>query len=244
MSIERHVTILSLISFSAAYFDQRSVESLGVIDDIPGVGGIAVPEGYFRSARAMKGRRDEHRRGPGGQLLGPVADYSQPLSAAPGALYTIFPSSNLGSSSTPEPRSPSTNQSALHHHPHYGSSRTMTSTESSSTHPSSYPRQVPNRPATLHPSSADNLNHSPPHSSVSINRTEQLPILVPLEDLEACSKTWRDPTDEQFLRQLTERSGHFASRSRHSSMESDVGQDRPAHTQFQEGTAVTHPRRY
>ncbi|KAI0317953.1 Gti1/Pac2 family-domain-containing protein, partial [Amylostereum chailletii] len=35
-----------------AYFNQRTVDNLGRIDDVPDVGRMAVPEGLFRSARA------------------------------------------------------------------------------------------------------------------------------------------------------------------------------------------------
>lgn len=39
---------------SAAYFSQTTLDSLGTIDSIPGVGDVPVPEGIFKSARAGK----------------------------------------------------------------------------------------------------------------------------------------------------------------------------------------------
>ncbi|KAI0065243.1 hypothetical protein BV25DRAFT_1799341, partial [Artomyces pyxidatus] len=42
-----------------AYFNQRTIDDLGTVDDVPNVGRIQVPEGLFRSARAVKGKRDD-----------------------------------------------------------------------------------------------------------------------------------------------------------------------------------------
>ncbi|KAH9983145.1 Gti1/Pac2 family-domain-containing protein, partial [Russula compacta] len=41
-----------------AYFNQRTVDELTSIEDVPNVGRIPVPEGLFKSARATKSRRD------------------------------------------------------------------------------------------------------------------------------------------------------------------------------------------
>ncbi|KAJ3001731.1 hypothetical protein NUW54_g6247 [Trametes sanguinea] len=40
-----------------AYFSQTTIDSLGTIDDIPGVGDVVVPEGWFKSARASKANK-------------------------------------------------------------------------------------------------------------------------------------------------------------------------------------------
>ncbi|EGN92518.1 hypothetical protein SERLA73DRAFT_172849 [Serpula lacrymans var. lacrymans S7.3] len=42
-----------------AYFSQQKLQQLNTIDDVPGVTGVPVPEGWFRSARAAKPRRDD-----------------------------------------------------------------------------------------------------------------------------------------------------------------------------------------
>ncbi|TFY75674.1 hypothetical protein EWM64_g8340, partial [Hericium alpestre] len=76
-----------------AYFNQRSVDKLGLVENIPDVGRATIPDGLFRSARSNKGRRDDPRRTPsGGQLMGP-GDQGQLPPPTAGALYTIFPSS-------------------------------------------------------------------------------------------------------------------------------------------------------
>lgn len=41
-----------------AYFSQQRLEELNTIDNIRGVGDVVVPDGWFRSARAGKARRD------------------------------------------------------------------------------------------------------------------------------------------------------------------------------------------
>ncbi|KAI0030358.1 Gti1/Pac2 family-domain-containing protein [Vararia minispora EC-137] len=87
-----------------AYFNQRTVDSLGKIDDVPGVGGLAVPENLFRSARAVKGRKEDIRRSMG-QIIGPVSQQSFSPSTGSGALYTIFPS-NAQHEPTPLTREP------------------------------------------------------------------------------------------------------------------------------------------
>ncbi|TFY53463.1 hypothetical protein EVJ58_g9438, partial [Rhodofomes roseus] len=50
-----------------AYFSQTTLDSLGTIDDIPNVGDVPAPEGWFRSARASKGKRAEN--GSGDELV-------------------------------------------------------------------------------------------------------------------------------------------------------------------------------
>lgn len=57
---------------TAAYFSQTTLDSLGTIDSIPGVGDVHVPEGWFRSARASKSKRaDQHS---GDELVGTPQD--------------------------------------------------------------------------------------------------------------------------------------------------------------------------
>jgi len=46
-----------------AYFSQTTLDGLGTIDDIPGVGDLRVPEGWFKSARASKAKRPEPNSG-------------------------------------------------------------------------------------------------------------------------------------------------------------------------------------
>ncbi|KZT10265.1 uncharacterized protein LAESUDRAFT_644956 [Laetiporus sulphureus 93-53] len=46
-----------------AYFSQSTLDSLGTIDEIPNVGDVQVPEGWFKSARANKAKRNESNSG-------------------------------------------------------------------------------------------------------------------------------------------------------------------------------------
>src|SRR5688572_988264 len=47
-----------LMPFLAAYFSPGKLEELDTIDNIRGVGDVLVPEGWFRSARIGRNRRD------------------------------------------------------------------------------------------------------------------------------------------------------------------------------------------
>lgn len=49
---------------TAAYFSPHKLEELDTIDNIRGVGDIPVPEGWFRSARIGRNRRDSRTNGP------------------------------------------------------------------------------------------------------------------------------------------------------------------------------------
>jgi Gti1/Pac2 family transcription factor len=40
----------------AAYFTQATVDRLGTVDDLPGVGDLAIPDGVFKTTRVAKGR--------------------------------------------------------------------------------------------------------------------------------------------------------------------------------------------
>jgi hypothetical protein len=43
----------------AAYYSQQELESLRTVDDIRGVGDVVVPQGWFKSARAGKSKREQ-----------------------------------------------------------------------------------------------------------------------------------------------------------------------------------------
>lgn len=47
--------------FLAAYFSQRKLDALDTVDNIPGIGDVVVPDGWFRSARAGKTPRDNRK---------------------------------------------------------------------------------------------------------------------------------------------------------------------------------------
>lgn len=62
----------------AAYFSQQKLDELNTIDRIPGVGDVPVPDGWFRSARASKVRRDT-----AGSTSPSSANYATGLPASP-----------------------------------------------------------------------------------------------------------------------------------------------------------------
>jgi hypothetical protein len=158
------------------------------------VGRILVPEGFFKSARATKSKRDDPRRNTPGIPAGPD---NYPLSSGSGVLCTIFPSSGNGpqttlaytqdGSSRGHPMAPiSAEMSALTRSAHHGIPASRTPHQySASPHASS--RHVP-VPVVV------------PQARPSNMRTP--PLLVPLEYLQACSNT-RDPTDQRMLQQLS-----------------------------------------
>ena len=80
---------------AAAYFSQPTLDSLGTIDGIPGVGGVYVPEGWFRSARASKAKRAENASGdevsPAPEPWAFAVPSSGPLDAPPLSAYHARP---------------------------------------------------------------------------------------------------------------------------------------------------------
>lgn len=75
---------------AAAYFNQIKLDELQTVDEIPGVGDVNVPEGWFKSARIGKVRRDSRTHSSDfhfGEI--PPSSITPPLHAYP-----------LGSSST------------------------------------------------------------------------------------------------------------------------------------------------
>lgn len=67
--------------FEAAYFSQSKLDSLQTIDNIRGVGDVLVPDGWFRSARATKARRDnrEISGGPSSPSGDAAVDPPEPI---------------------------------------------------------------------------------------------------------------------------------------------------------------------
>ena len=60
----RRVPVSSSSTLPAAYYSQQRLDSLATLDSIPGVGDVDVPEGWFKSARAGKTRRDHRDLAP------------------------------------------------------------------------------------------------------------------------------------------------------------------------------------
>jgi len=183
--------LLTSRPFVAAYFKQSTLDDLALIEDIPDVGRIQIPEGLFKSARATKSKRDDPRR----STLGTPTSEGYPLSSGTGVLCTIFPSSGNG---------PQT----AHAYTQDGSSRS---------HPVAPP---PPEPTTLSRSSAPHFRSSsvlhspslqaPPPRSVQgpaapgrHSSTRSPPSLVPIEILESCYNNTRNATDQRMLQQLS-----------------------------------------
>ena len=71
----------------AAYFSQNKLDELRTVDEIPGIGNVPVPEGWFKSARIGKARRDSVRvqaQSPGTLSQPPTPPfYTYPLGSSP-----------------------------------------------------------------------------------------------------------------------------------------------------------------
>ena len=102
------VTLLSLAT--AAYFSPQKLDELHTIDGLRGVGDAVVPEGWFRSARIGRNRRDSRNQGSHTQTSeGPSPSASPTLSShqssnpyhrRPSLSYTHSGGSGGSSSST------------------------------------------------------------------------------------------------------------------------------------------------
>ncbi len=111
----------------AAYFSQNKLDELRTVDEIPGIGNVAVPEGWFKSARVGKARRDSRAQGNNPQSPETLSQPSTP------PFYT-YP---LGSSPTSQQRHVLA--------PHPSSSSPSPSSQSSTTSsPSIYTNNNPN----------------------------------------------------------------------------------------------------
>lgn len=175
----------------AAYFNQSTVDELTLIEDVPNVGRVPVPEGLFKSARATKSKRDDSRRNA---LMTSGGSESYTLSSDSGALYTIFPSSGNG---------PQT----AHAYTQDGSPRG----HSAAPPPvNSGPRSVhsgvqsPRSPHAGPSSTLPRIIPIPmsPTTQARLPGVRQPPSLVPLEYLQSCSNT-RNPTDRSMVDKLS-----------------------------------------
>ncbi|KAI0777221.1 Gti1/Pac2 family-domain-containing protein [Trametes elegans] len=72
-----------------AYFSQTTIDSLGTIDDIPGVGDVSVPDGWFKSARASKANK--RMDPPPAEDVGPTAHEPWGITMTPTANNALPP---------------------------------------------------------------------------------------------------------------------------------------------------------
>ena len=123
------MTLLSLAI--AAYFSPQKLDELHTIDGLRGVGDTVVPEGWFRSARIGRNRRDSRNQGSHTQM----SEGSSPPS--PSAILSSHQSSNPHHR---YPSSPSYSTSAVHSG---GSSGSSLSQNNGDTSPRSMSQLVP-----------------------------------------------------------------------------------------------------
>jgi hypothetical protein len=116
---------LKVFNTSAAYFSQNKLDDLRTIDEIHGIGNVAVPEGWFKSARVGKTRRDSRAQGhnpqPVDAPLQPTTPpyYTYPLGSSPTSQGRQVPTSNhLSSSPSPSSQSSTTSSSSVHNTSH------------------------------------------------------------------------------------------------------------------------------
>ncbi|KAI0336767.1 hypothetical protein GY45DRAFT_1365721 [Cubamyces sp. BRFM 1775] len=95
-----------------AYFSQTTIDSLGTIDDIPGVGDVVVPDGWFKSARASKANKRIDP--PPIEDVGPTTHEPWGVTMPPAPTHAL---PQYGIESTPKWPHPSPR---LSHSPHVG----------------------------------------------------------------------------------------------------------------------------
>lgn len=162
----------------AAYFSPSKLQELDTIDNIRGVGDVAVPENWFRSARIGRNRRDSR---PGfsppspseTQPASPIQEYHRPSSSS----MHPYPSHQIQSGS---PYSSPYHPGSPHPYSPHMTSPTL----------SGYSSPVLASPGP----SPRSYSHDGVHGSKG--------QLVPLEVLVRTSGPRRDPTDEQLLRRF------------------------------------------
>lgn len=182
---------------SAAYWSQETVDNLKSVSEIPGVGDVAVPAGWFKSARAAKTRKHEPQGEPPAQTTFALAKTNtaphhaprpfgnSPAGCPPYENLHVFPCTfNTPSSSKEEPMyTPSPSHPYHQHESRYQSaSPSLSQSSVTSSDEASPPRSYPLTPP-----------HYPSHSSLE---------LVPLSYLEKTVAIPRNSMDEQLLQQL------------------------------------------
>ncbi|EIW55524.1 uncharacterized protein TRAVEDRAFT_50012 [Trametes versicolor FP-101664 SS1] len=87
-----------------AYFSQTTIDSLGTIDDIPRVGDVVVPEGWFKSARANKANK--RMDAPPIEDVGPTTHEPWGVTMTPQATHALphYPVDATPKWSHPSPR--------------------------------------------------------------------------------------------------------------------------------------------
>lgn len=180
-----------------AYWSQETVDNLKSVSDIPGVGDVPVPTGWFKSARAAKTRKHEPQGEPPAQttfaLTKPsVAPHqaprpfgNSPAGCPPYENLHVFPCTFDTPSSIKEDSMYTSSPS--HSYPH---------------HESPYQSTSPSLSQSSATSSDDNSPHrsyppTPPHYS-----SRPSVSLIPLKELENMAPPPRNSVDEDALQRL------------------------------------------
>jgi hypothetical protein len=155
---------------SAAYYSQQELESLRSIDEIDGVGNVTVPEGWFKSARGIRTRREPREQRENASTTNRADAESELDSDSTGHL-----SMPIG----PTPHTHTHRHSTIRSQGNYGF------------------EQHSQDPVALH-YRAENMNTPPtsPHQERPRSPRNQL---VPLEYLRTVTMPRRSPADEQLL---------------------------------------------
>ena len=181
----------------AAYWSQETVDNLKSVSEIPGVGDVPVPTGWFKSARAAKTRKHEPQGEPPAQTTfaltkttttphhAPRPFGNSPAGCPPYENLHVFPCTFDTPSSSKEEAmyTPSPSHPYHQHESRYQSaSPSLSQSSATSSDDASPPRSYPLTPP-----------HYPSHSSLE---------LVPLSCLEKTVVIPRNTMDEHLLQQL------------------------------------------
>ncbi|OSD07799.1 hypothetical protein PYCCODRAFT_1357999 [Trametes coccinea BRFM310] len=214
-----------------AYFNQTAIDSLGTIDDIPGVGDVVVPEGWFKSARASKVKKRIDP--PPAEDIGPTTHDSEPWGVTMPPVSS-HPVPQYGVETTPKWPNLSPRMS---HSTHVGQSSYAVCSSTyllvpypydSLSHHYQYPQGAPlpnlrdtalsiyrdSSPYTQSSSSSSDPLSPRPFSSpltppsnvslpLSVTAERAAPQLVPLSYLQGLQQRPRDPMDEHYLKRFS-----------------------------------------
>ncbi|KAI8986705.1 Gti1/Pac2 family-domain-containing protein [Trametes punicea] len=134
-----------------AYFSQTTIDSLGTIDDIPGVGDVVVPEGWFKSARASKANK--RLDPPPVEDVGPTTHEPWGVVMPPASSHAVPP---YGVETPPKWPNP---PPRLSHSPHVGQS--PYAVRSNTYPPVPRPYESPHHPGHALPPPASQYPHGP-----------------------------------------------------------------------------------
>ncbi|OBZ77402.1 cAMP-independent regulatory protein pac2 [Grifola frondosa] len=199
-----------------AYFSQTTLDSLGTIDAIPGVGSVLVPDGWFKSARASKAKRadapsDDMSTSP----QDPWGLGLRPSSSRGMSQFQIDPPpapADQFQHSPPSSKLPFVMYSL--HQAHFPIQQNSPMPAGHTSIPGPSPQSsisLPGRLPTLADTGLSLYRDSSPFTQSSSSSSSDPDLspqigpreLVPLAYLQGLTQPLRDPVDEFFLRRLS-----------------------------------------